>query len=168
MKNTIFSTFAFLMLFIFSDISSAQTQADRPIEWQRLLGTWSCSIQMDFPGGSVSIVGDYTYVRNGRANSSSLLKLSFTDEGFEAEYWVVATSTWEMLDGYLVETLTDVRTTPLAPSEFDDYFDINMLFPIGLSDSSQIVNITAENMLLTSEEGDVSYECTRGGGAYSM
>mgnify|MGYP000035269514 CR=1 FL=1 len=126
-----------------------------------LLGSWNCLTSYEEDDFSMIIETEDTYVRNGRSNSFGTLKAKFTEELPEIEYSIAATGTWEIIDGYLVDTLTDIKVVNLTHPEFDSIFNLQDLFPTNISFSSEVIELTKSKLTLKSESDDSIYECER-------
>ena len=146
---------------LYSATASANQNIEPSTLKTNLLGSWSCSTSLEEDDFSMITETEDTYVRNGRSKSFGTLKAKFTEELPEIEYSIAATGTWEIIDGYLVDTLTDIKVVNLTHPEFDSIFNLQDLFPTNISFSSEVIELTKSKLTLKSETDDSIYECER-------
>ena len=153
-----------------------------------LLGKWACSFSFTENEGTVeeihvAIETEEDYVRNGKSNSFGTITATVFDE-ITLEYLVAGTATWEISDGFLIETITDIKTTNVTPEiteQFAELFDINeftpqeiaelqkitelldldKLIPEGISASTKIITISEKEFVGVSESDGEKYSCSR-------
>lgn len=155
---------AFLPLsaFLLYSVTACASQNIEPSSLKKgLLGSWDCSFSIKENGSSMTIESEDTYVRNGRSNSFGILKAKFAEDLPEIEYSMAGTATWEILDGFLVSTLTDIKIVNLSHPEFDEIFNLQEMFPTDISDSSEVIELTKSKLTLKSESDASIYECGR-------
>ena len=123
-----------------------------PLLENKLYGTWSC--QMDIEEEDFKLALDYevTYVRNGKSNGFGTLKVKSPDIP-EMEYSIADSSIWELDSRYLIETTTEIKIVNISHPEFDDFFNLESMFPKNLSGSSEIL-ILSDSLLKTKDESD--------------
>ena len=133
----------------------------KPGHNSQILGTWDCSINMEQDQSKFSIESQDTYVRNGRMNSFGIMSISFSNEMPAIEYSLAGTAEWEVEDGYLITTVTDLKITNLTDPALDKIFNLQDFFPKNMSDSSEIIELSSNRMILRSETDNQLYECSR-------
>ena len=146
---------------LYSATASANQNIEPSILKTNLLGSWNCLTSLEEDDFSMIIETEDTYVRNGRSNSFGTLKAKFAEELPEIEYSIGATGTWEILDGYLVDTLTDIKVVNISHPEFDSVFNLQDFFPTNISFSSEVIELTKSKLTLKSESDESIYECER-------
>lgn len=136
--------------FLVSACSTNHTQYSLPEN--QLYGTWNC--QMDFQEEDVKLSFDYdiTYVRNGKSNGFGSFKFKAPDIP-EMEYSIADSSNWELNNGYLIETTTEIKLVNISHPEFDDLLNLESMFPQNLSESSEIL-VLNDSLLKTKSESD--------------
>ena len=125
-----------------------------------LLGRWDCSSSTFEDGiNSTSEFAQY-YIRNGRSTSVGELVITSLSDGLVLAYIFSATGDWEISDGFLLETLTDFKSTSLDPSA-DEIFNLQDLIPDGVSDSSKIAFLSEKEFVAVSESDGTQVFCFR-------
>ncbi len=151
-----------LSAFLLYSVTACASQNIEPPSLKKgLLGSWDCSLSIEDNDLKMTIESEDTYVRNGRSNSFGSLKAKFAANLPEIEYSVAGTATWEILDGFLVSTLTDIKIVNLSHPEFDEIFNLQEMFPTNVSDSSEIIELTKTKLTLKSESDGHIYMCGR-------
>ena len=142
-------------------IACVSQNAEASSQSQDLVGTWDCSLDMNQNGMNMTLETQETYDSSGQSKTFTTLKAQFADGLPEIELSIAGTSTWEISDGYLVRTLTDVEVVKLSHPEFGQIFNMQQMFPTNQSSSAKIIELTQSKLSLKSE-GDVPiYECER-------
>lgn len=151
-----------LLVFLLYSVTACASQNSEPSLLKKdLLGSWDCSFSFEENGSSITIESEDTYVRNGPSNSFGTLKVKFAEDLPEINYSMAGTATWEILDGFLVSTLTYFKIVNLSHPEFDEIFNLQEMFPTNISDSSEIIELTKSKLTLKSESSAQVYACVR-------
>jgi hypothetical protein len=125
-------------------------------------GTWSCEYKEESEGESFSLVYEDTYIRNGRVDSFGYLTFTVPElPGEELEYSIAATSDWEVQGKFLVMKVDDLKIVNLSHPGLDDVFSLEDIFPKGVSESAEIVDISATKLVLRSESDNSITQCSR-------
>lgn len=128
---------------------------------QNILGSWDCNYSFKEDDFAASISSTDTYVRNGASNSFGIMKIRYTSESPEIEYSIASTDTWKIQGKYLIQTMTDVKIVNVSHPEIDDVFNLQEMFPTNISESSEILKLTATELILDSESGLGLYTCSK-------
>lgn len=154
-----------LLPVVFSILFSAEVASDQGVKTQAikkaLYGSWNCGIDVEEGATRMSIASEDTFIRNGRSNSFGTMKLKISAELPEIEYSIAASSTWEIIDGFLVSTLTDVKVINISHPEFDKVINLQDMFPKNISESAEIVELSQSKLILKSETDGSVYRCDR-------
>jgi hypothetical protein len=147
---------------IFLFVGCASHAAQNLTTEEKLYGKWNCEFSEARGGQSFSIVTEDTYIRNGRSNSFGDLKFTVPKmPGEEFVYSVTATADWYVQGKYLVMTMDDVKIVNLSHPGLDDVFSLAELFPENVSESAEIVDLSATKLVLRSESDNSITECIR-------
>ncbi len=127
---------------------------------KRLLGGWECSYETSEEGIRMKAKSKDYYVRNGKSNSFGELTITYPAQGYSLEYFVATTGEWEISNGFLIETLTDIKTTSVDPI-VDELLNLQEMIPTGLSESSKIVTLSEKSLVVISESNGTEISCSR-------
>lgn len=128
---------------------------------EKLFGTWSCEASFKENDIEIKIVSDDTYVRNGSSNSFGTMTLQLSKEAPPIEYSIASTGTWEIDSKFLVTTFTDLKIVNLSHPEFDKILNLQEMFPMNMSESAEIVELSYTTLSVKSESDGQRYNCTR-------
>lgn len=149
---------ASVFLFVGCATHAAQDQTTE----EKLYGKWNCEFSDASEDQSFSLVSEDTYIRNGRANSFGDLKFTVPQmPNQEFVYSITATADWEVQDKYLVTTIDDVKIVNLSHPELDEILNLKDFFPENVSESAEILDISANRLILRSESDNSITQCTR-------
>lgn len=138
--------------FLISACSTNHTQYSLPES--KLYGTWNCQLDLQEEDMKLSLDYDVTYVRNGKSNAFGSMKFKAADFP-QMEYSIADSSTWEINNGYLIETTTEIKVVNISHPEFDEFLNLESMFPQNLSESSEIL-VLNDSILKTKSESDGS------------
>lgn len=127
---------------------------------ERLLGNWSCSAGTTSDGMEIKMEFDQHYIGNGTFDARGDLTFTALEEGVVLEYIVVGAGEWEISDNFLIETVTDVEITSVDPL-FDELFDLEEMFPTGISDASEIITLSEQSLVTVAESDGTEISCSR-------
>jgi hypothetical protein len=125
-----------------------------------LYGTWNCKATLEGDGGKVSLDIDTTYVRNGKLNSFGTLQLNYPEIP-EIQYSYADSGSWEINDGYLISTTSEVKLVNISHPELDKVLNLEDMFPQNISESSQILKLTKTELSLKDESDGEIYNCSK-------
>lgn len=151
----------FTTLLLSSTASCATQSIEQSTLKKGLLGNWNCSLNIEENGLMMSMKVEDSYIRNGRSNSFGDLEVQFSPEHPVISYSIAGTSTWDLIDGFLVSTSTDIKIVNLTHPEFDEVFNLQEMFPTNVSDSSEIIHLSKNKLTLKSEGDNIIYQCQR-------
>lgn len=103
---------------------------------------------------------DQHYIGNGTFDARGDLTFTALEEGVVLEYIVVGAGEWEISDNFLIETVTDVEITGVDPL-FDELFDLEEMFPTGISDASEIITLSEQSLVTVAESDGTEISCSR-------
>jgi hypothetical protein len=126
-----------------------------------LLGSWNCSISVDQLGQKMTIESEESYGRNGHLDGIGTMWLTFGPGYPEIEYSFVGTSTWEIVDNFIVSVMTDIEVVNLSHPEYDEMFNMKDMFLTGSSDSAEILELSKTKLTLKTEPDNFIYSCER-------
>jgi len=128
---------------------------------QNILGPWDCNYSFKEDDFSASISSTDTYVRNGASHSFGIMKIRYASDTPEVEYSLAGTATWKIQGKYLIQTMTDIKIVNVSHPEVDEIFNLQEMFPTNVSESSEILKLTAAELVLDSESGTGLYTCSK-------
>ncbi len=126
-----------------------------------LFGTWICEYKFGDSGSQLKFASEDTYVRNGTTYSIGSFGLKITEDVPEITYSLSASGTWEIVDGYLITTSSEIKLVNLTNPEIDDILPLKEMFPQNVSESAKILEINESQMALKSETDGQIYLCTK-------
>lgn len=129
------------------------------IDEAKLYGNWACSYEESNEGTHFSAIFDVSYNSNGTSRSLGNLKVTVGSMVVMANQYDFQGS-WEIKDGYLLETTTDVQGTNLTNNSTLGAAELAEMFPAGDTDHSLIVELS-DQKLVTQDEDGVNFECSR-------
>ncbi len=153
-KTTVNTLLAGLLVSVCS--VSAQAAA---IDEAKLYGSWACSHKESDEGTHISAIFDVSYNANGTSRSLGNLKVTVGSTVVMANQYDFQ-GKWEVKDGYLLETTTDVKGTNLTNNSKLGAAELAEMFPAGETDRSLIVELS-DQKLITQDEDGVNFECSR-------
>ena len=127
---------------------------------ESLLGKWSCSAGTVSDGMEIKMEFEQDYIGNGTFDARGDLTFTALEEGVILEYIVVGAGEWEISDNFLIETITDVEITSVNPL-FDELFDLEEMFPTGISDASKIITLSEDSLVTVAESDGTEISCSR-------
>jgi len=125
-----------------------------------LYGTWSCKINFQEEDVKLSIDYDVTYIRNGRSNGFGILKLKAQDIP-EMEYSIADSSSWEIVNGYLIKITAEIKLVNISHPGFDELLNLESMFPQNISESSEILFLNNSLLKVKSETNGTVYSCNK-------
>ncbi len=128
---------------------------------QNILGPWECNYSSKEDDFAISLNSTDTYIRNGNSNSFGFMKIRYTNDTPEVEYSIAGTATWKIQGKYLIQTMTDVKIVNISHPGLDELFNLQEMFPTNISESSEILKLTATELVLDSESGAGLYTCSK-------
>jgi len=121
-----------------------------------LYGDWNCKLSAEEEGVKTTLDYNVTYVRNGKSNSFGVLKFQAPDIP-ELEYSISDSANWELKNGYLVETTTEIKLVNVSHPEFDKFLNLESMFPQNISESAKILVLNDSLLTVKSESsGEIS------------
>lgn len=126
----------------------------------RLYGSWECEVASDEEGVKMSMEYDITYARDGTATGSGTLWLK-TGQLPEMEYAVETRSEWEISDGDLIETATDIEAVNKSHPHLDRFFNLRSVIPEDASDTSEILLLDESRLRTRSGTYGTIRDCVR-------
>lgn len=126
----------------------------------RLYGSWECEVASDEEGVRMSMDYDMTYARDGTATGSGTLWLK-TGQLPEMEYAIETRSEWEVSDGDLIETATDIEAVNKSHPHLDRLFNLRSVIPEDASDSSEILLLDESRLRTRSGSYGTIRNCVR-------
>lgn len=147
-----------LLAGFFASVCSVSVQATTTDE-TKLYGNWACSHEESDEGTHFSAIFDVSYNSNGTSRSLGNLKVTVGNMVVLANQYDFQ-GNWEIQDGYLLETTTDVQGTSLTNNSKLGAAELAEMFPTGDTDRSLIVELS-DQKLITQDEDGVNFECSR-------
>lgn len=126
----------------------------------KLYGTWNCKVNFQEEDVKLSLDYDVTYIRNGKSNGFGILKFKAPDIP-EMEYSMADSSSWELDNGYLIETTTEIKLVNISHPEFDELLNLESMFPQNISESSEILVLNNSLLKVKSETDGTIYSCNK-------
>jgi hypothetical protein len=135
-------------------------QTESVINANNLYGAWNCKLTKVDRGSKIAFDIDVNYIQNGSANSFGTLKFDLPEIA-ELEYSIATSSTWEIKEGYLIETATEVKVVNISHPELDNIINLGSMFPQNTTESSKILELTSTTLSLKSENDEATFNCTK-------
>jgi len=132
---------------------------------QNILGVWDCAYTVEEDGLYLKAESKDTFLRNGASHFFGFMKAKFAPDLPEVEYSVAGTSTWNIEGKYLIQTMTDLKVVNLTHPELDEVFKLQEFLPANISESAEILRLTATELVVDSESGAGIYKCTKASSA---
>ena len=130
-----------------------------------ILGAWNCNynIVREENGVTSTVIMDTkeSYLRNGRSNAFGVMKVKISPEFPEIQYSMAGTATWKLTGKYLILEATDIKLVNLTHPQLESILKMQDMFPSGMSDSSEIMQLTENEMTLRSESTNEIYKCSK-------
>ncbi|BCE01753.1 hypothetical protein [Marinicellulosiphila megalodicopiae] len=124
-----------------------------------LVGNWQCGYSMDMEGITMDLDMSVSYEKNSTSSASARIDLVNPMMAMDLAYQVEASGTWYIEGNTIYETLTKGHFESLKPSPYDALMSEDDLMPFGVEQSSTIVELTSEKLIMTT--GDIAINCTR-------
>lgn len=147
-----------LLAGLLASVCSVSVQA-ASVDEAKLYGNWACSHEESDEGTHFSAIFDVSYNSNGTSRSLGNLKVTVGSMVVLANQYDFQ-GNWEIQDGYLLETTTDVQGTSLTNNSKLGAAELAEMFPTGDTDRSLIVELS-DQKLITQDEDGVNFECSR-------
>ncbi len=130
-----------------------------------ILGAWNCNYKTSREENGVTstviMETKESYLRNGRVNAFGVMKVKISPEFPEIQYSLAGTATWKLNGKYLIQEATDIKLVNLTHPQLDSIIKMQDMFPSGMSDSSEIIKLTQNEMTLRSESTNEVYKCNK-------
>lgn len=110
-------------------------------------------------GSQVDIEWVTTYVRNGTSSSTGGMTVTYDDAVME--FAVSTSGSWSFQDGYLIESAENTKLVNISHPELNVLMNFSDLIPEKVSDSSEIIRLTAKEMITRSETSGELVSCAR-------
>jgi len=139
---------------------SVCAQTESVINTNNLYGAWNCKLTKVDGESKIAFDIDVNYVRNGSANSFGTLKFDLPEIA-ELEYSIATSSTWEIKEGYLIETSTETKVVSISHPELDSIINLESMFPQNITESSKILELTSTKLSMELEGDGTAFNCTK-------
>ena len=122
---------------------------------------WECEMTHEDKeiGSVIKIQTIDKYIRNNTTNSIGTIKIKFPQIEDEIIYSMSSISSWELDSEYMISTLQTIKIKNISHPEFDEFLNMEELFPENLSTSAKIVKLDNEELILQEEATDMKVFC---------
>lgn len=147
---------------ITSTACASSSSASNNFSRSQFFGGWNCSFSNKEDGVLVSIDLNVNYIRNGSSNSFGTMTFKPQEQSeMEVEYSISSSGNWEYQDGYLIETVKEMKIVNLSHPELDEILNLENILPQNISESSEVLLLNGTTLKLKSESNGEIISCNK-------
>ncbi|MDX2424994.1 MAG: hypothetical protein QNK15_01950, partial [Cycloclasticus sp.] len=117
-----------------------------------LYGNWNCKHEVVDSNTKMKAKINYyvNFVRAGKSNGFGTLLFKLPNFP-ELKYSLTGNSTWNIKDGHLLLSSTEIKSVNVSHPELDQFLNVKQFIPKRISESSKILKLTKSSLEVKSQ-----------------